>query len=136
MADHWLLPRSTSRFVDTEPVFQSRLVPVSLVFIRHEAPILGAGPLGQFGESSCRYVAFFVLCSRTLHQVESMMECHVGIALAFTPKRARTRLRLESTASNLCKGRGKIGDSRPAIVSIVSTETGLPTLPPSAHSGS
>ncbi len=81
----------------------------------------------------------FVLCSRTLHLVESMVECHVGIALAFTPRGALTRPRLESTASNLCKGRGQIGDSRPAIVSIVSptpTETGLPTLPPSVHSGS
>jgi hypothetical protein len=35
---------------------------VSLFFIRHEVPILGAGPLGQFGESSCRYVAVFVFC--------------------------------------------------------------------------
>ena len=35
---------------------------MALFFIRHEVPILGAGPLGQFGESSCRYVAVFVLC--------------------------------------------------------------------------
>ena len=65
---HSLLPRSTSRFVDRvrgqTPCFYYRLLPVPLFFIRHEeVPYLGAGPLGQIGESSCRYVAVFVLFS-------------------------------------------------------------------------
>ncbi len=42
---------------------------MSLFFIRHEAPILGAGPLGQFGESSCRYAAVFVLYGGGLSNV-------------------------------------------------------------------
>ena len=63
-----MLPRSTSRFVDRvrgqRPCFYYRLLPVPLFFIRHEeVPILGAGPLGQICESSCRYVAVFVLFS-------------------------------------------------------------------------
>ena len=68
MVDHGLLPRSTSRFVDTvrgqRPCFYYRLLPVPLFFVRHEeVPYLGAGPLGQICESSCRYVAVFVLFS-------------------------------------------------------------------------
>jgi hypothetical protein len=71
----------SSRFVDTDPAFiNCRLVPVSLFVIRHEASILGAagGPLGQFGESSCGYVAVFVLylkgssgCSCAVEEVAS-----------------------------------------------------------------
>lgn len=54
-------------------MFYCRLVPVSLFFIRHEVPILGAGPLGQFGESSCRYVAVFVLSVISDHALRALL---------------------------------------------------------------